>query len=195
MQLNDYELLYYCYQENEASFRLLAKKYERYIYYMITLFKKNYYFFSYEDSDLHNEALILLYECVFNYRDDLSVKFSSYYLACLKRKYLYIIRKLASNKTRAHSLALSLDSSSSSEDLDLYSIIDNGNTCVAEQVNNTYEIEISLKKLKKNLNNTEKKILYFYLKGYSYDEIAFKTDVNNKKIDNTIQKYKRVVKQ
>ncbi|MEG0283683.1 MAG: hypothetical protein RR543_00065 [Erysipelotrichales bacterium] len=193
MQLNDYELLYYCYQMNEASFELLANKYERYIYYIINLFKKNYFFFSMEDSDLYNEALILLYESVFNYREEFNVKFSSYYLSCLKRRYMYLIRTLSSNKNKGHALAMSLDSSPTNEDIDLYSIIPNNELCVSEQVYNNYLVDKTLKRLEKKLNELELKIINQYLLGYRYEEIAGKLSVSKKKIDNTVQKYKKLV--
>ena len=194
MLLNDYELLYYCYQNNEGSFNLLIKKYERYIYYVINLFKKKYYFFSYEDIDLFNEGLILLMECIYSYRDDLDVKFSSYFISCLKKKYLYIIRSLTNNKNKTHALALSLDSCASDDELDLYSIIDNGQMSVAEQVNNSYLVAEGLNTLKSLLNDQEKAIIYYYLKGYSYQEIMTIVKVETKKVDNTIQKYKKLVK-
>ncbi|MEG0686990.1 MAG: sigma-70 family RNA polymerase sigma factor [Erysipelotrichales bacterium] len=192
MQLNDYELLYYCYQENEASFEMLASKYERYIYYIINLFKKNYFFFSMEDSDLYNEALILLYESIFNYREEFNVKFSSYYLSCLKRRYMYLIRNLASNKNKGHALAMSLDVSPSNEDVDLYSIISNNELAISEQVNNNYLIDKTLKKLEKKLNELEKNIINQYLMGYHYEEIATQYNISKKKIDNTVQKYKKL---
>lgn len=192
--LNDYELLYYCYQNNEQSFNLLMKKYERYIYYIIHIYKKTYYFFSYEDIDLYSEATILLYECVFSYRDDLEVKFSSYFLACLKKRYMVIIRSLVNNKNRGHALAMSLDTSMSNAKLDLYPLIDNKELAIAEQVYNSYLIEKGINKLKEKLTVEENKIVYYYLKGYSYDYIAKTLNLSGKKIDNTVQKYKRVLK-
>ncbi|MDH6603392.1 RNA polymerase sporulation-specific sigma factor [Bacilli bacterium PM5-9] len=194
MQLNDYELLYYCYQENEFSFELLANKYERYIYYIINLYKKKYFFFSSEDIDLHNEALILLYECVYSYRDDLNVKFSSYFLACLKKKYLFLIRNLTNNKNKTHALAMSLDSCPSNNDLDLYSVISNNDLSIAEQVYNDYLVGDAIKIMKNTLSELENKIIFYYLHGYSYNDISMMLGVENKKIDNTIQKYKKLVR-
>ena len=193
MYNNDYELLYYMHQNCEKSFDMLSEKYERYIYYIINLFKKSYYFFGYEDTDLYNEGLILLYESVFTYRDDLNVKFSSYYLACLKRKYLYLIRTLASNKNRSHAYALSLDNTKNSEGLDLYNVIDNRELSIAEKVYNDYLVNDTINFLKKTLNKLEYNIISSYLWGYSYEEISLKFNVKNKKIDNTIQKYKRLI--
>ena len=194
MHLNDYELLYYCYQENEASFELLANKYEKYIYYIINLFKKKYYFFGSEDIDLYNEALILLYECIYTFKEDTNVPFSSYFFACLKKKYLYLIRTLMSNKNKIHVSALSLDTSLINEKLDLYSIVDNKELAVSEQVYQGYLIEETIITMKDNLSELENKIIYYYLYGYSYKEIAKVLLVDIKKIDNTIQKYKKLVK-
>ena len=192
--LNDYELLYYCYQQNESSFNLLAAKYERYIYYIINLYKKRYYFFAYEDIDLYNEGLILLYDCIFSYRDDLDVRFSSYFLACLKRRYLFLIRNLANNKNKTHALAISLDYCPGDSELDLYSVIDNQALSVSEQVYHNDLIEKTLTVLVGNLNEMENKIIYYYLQSYRYNEIARLLNIDLKKIDNTVQKYKKLVK-
>jgi len=194
MRLNDYELLYYCHQDNEFSFELLAEKYKKYIYYIINTFKKEYYFFANEDIDLYNEALILLYECIFTYRDDLDVKFSSFFAACLKRKYLHIIRSLANNKNKSHASAISLDRCSSKDNIDLYSIVDNNDLAVSEQVYNGYLIENSLKTMKETLNDLENKIIHCYLYGYSYEEVARQLNLDKKKVDNTIQKYRKMVR-
>lgn len=191
--MNDYELLYYIHQNDELSFNYLVDNYRRYIYYIINLFHKKYYFFGYDDQDLFNEAIILLNDCVYTYRDDLNVKFSSYFIACLKRRYLYLIRNLANNKNRGHALALSLDSNYAHDDLDLYNIIPNYDIAVNEKANNNYLIEKAFEIMKNNLNELEKNIIYYYIKGYSYKEIETIIKVNTKKIDNTIQKYRKLV--
>lgn len=194
MEVNDFELLYYCHQDNEEGFNLLVNRYEKYIFHIINLYKKNYYFFAYEDNDLYNESLLLLYECTFSYCEDYDVKFSSYYLACLKRKLMSLIRNLASNKNKGHAFALSLDYCPSNEDLDLYNIIDNDQLLVSEQVTNTYLIDDSLKLIKKKMNLLEQKVIYYYLNGYSYLEIGRLLEIEFKKVDNTLQKYRNLVK-
>lgn len=192
--LNDYELLYYCYQNNEASFNLLLEKYTGYIYYVINVFKQNYYFFCYEEIDLYSEATILLYECIYNYREELNTKFSTYFVSCLKRHYLNIVRSLTNNKNRTHAVALSLDGIANNNDMNLYSIIAGENISVSEQVNNNDYLKDGLTKLQKQLNVIENRIVYYYLKGYSYREIAIINKVSLKKIDNTLQKYRRIIK-
>ncbi len=194
MEVNDYELLYYCHQESEEGFNLLVERYGNYIFYIINLYKKDYYFFTYEDNDLYNESLLLLYECIYTYCEDYNVKFSSYYLACLKRKLMSLIRNLASNKNKGHAFALSLDYCPNSEDLDLYNVIDNDQLLVNEQVTNNYLLDNSLQIIKSNLNIIEQRIVYYYLKGYTYIEIVNQLKIDFKKVDNTLQKYRRLVK-
>lgn len=194
MEDNDYELLYYVHQKNEEAFNLLVDKYEKYIYYMINLFKKEYYFFAYEDSDLYNESLLLLYDCIYSYNEAYNVKFSSFYLACLKRKLISFIRSLSSNKNKSHALAISLDYNPKDEDLNLYDVIDNKQLAVNEKVSNDYILNLSLEKLKTNMNQLEIDIVYYYLMGYSYQEIKKILNTHVKKVDNTLQKYRKIVK-
>lgn len=194
MEVNDYELLYYCHQKNEESFNFLVEKYKRYIFYIINLLKKDYYFFSYDDNDLYNESLLLLYECIDTYCEDYNVKFSSYYLACLKRKLMALIRSLSSNKNRGHALALSLDYCPTNEDLDLYNVVESKELSVHEQVVNSYLVDQSLLIIKDKMNDLEKNILYYYLQGFSYQDIVEDLGTEFKKVDNTLQKYRRLVK-
>lgn len=190
--MNDYELLYYIHQNCEKSFEYLIEKYHRYIYFIIKIFQKKYYFFTYDDCDLYNEAIILLYECTDTYREDLDVKFSTYFIFCLKKRYLLLIRNLNNNKNKMHAYAISLDAIPHHEDMDFYDIIDNGQLCISEQVHNQYLEQKALALLKDKYNDLEKSIIYYYLLGYSYKEIQILTRVSNKKIDNTIQKLKRI---
>lgn len=194
MKVNDYELLYYAHQQNEEAFNILVEKYKNYIYYMIHRFKKEYYFFTYEDSDLFNESLLLLYECIYTYSEEYNVKFSSYYLACLKRKLISFIRTLSSNKNKSHAYALSLDYNPNDEELNLYDVIDNNEMAVNERVSNDYLLKQSLQNLKDNMNQLEIDIVYHYLVGYSYEEIKKLLNTQIKKVDNTLQKYRRLVR-
>lgn len=191
--MNDYELLYYIHQNDEMSFNYLVDNYRRYIYYIINLFKKKYFFFGYDDQDLFNEAIILLNECVYTYREDLNIKFSSYFIACLKRRYLYLIRNLSNNKNRSHAFALSLDACVQCDEMDLYNIIPNQEMAINEVVTNSYLIENAIEAMKNNLSKVENQIIYYYIKGYSYKEIESIISVGTKKIDNTIQKYRKLV--
>lgn len=175
------------------SFNYLVDNYRRYIYYIINLFKKKYFFFGYDDQDLFNEAIILLNECVYTYREDLNIKFSSYFIACLKRRYLYLIRNLSNNKNRSHAFALSLDACVQCDEMDLYNIIPNQEMAINEVVTNSYLIENAIEAMKNNLSKVENQIIYYYIKGYSYKEIESIISVGTKKIDNTIQKYRKLV--
>lgn len=195
MLINDYEMIYYILQNNEYCFELLVQKYEKYIYYIINLYKKQYTYIGYEDGDLFNEALILLYECVFSYQDEYNVKFSSYYLSCLKRKLFFIMKKNISNKNLINNFALSFDQPlKEGGNNNLYTIIDNQERSVNETINNKYYIEESLKLLKEKMSSRELKIIHLYFQGYSYNDISGFLFIDNKKIDNTIQKYKKIVK-
>lgn len=189
--MNDYELLYYIHQKCEKSFDYLVEKYHRYIYFIIKIFQKNYNFFGYDDNDLYNEAIILLYECTQSFRDDLDVKFGTYFIFCLKKRYLLLLRNLSNNKNKMHAYSMSLDTIPNHENMSYYDVIDNGQIGVSEQVNNQYLNQKALDILKEKFNDVEKSIIYYYLLGYSYKEIQVLTKENSKKIDNTIQKLKR----
>lgn len=192
MVLNDYELLYYCYQNNEYSFNLLAEKYRKCIYYVINLMKNKFYFSTYDDDDLYNEGLILLYECVYSYQEMKNIKFSSYYIACLKNRYTNIVRILLNNKNKALTSASSLDYNNNEQSL--HEIIEDKRYNIKESVINNYIIDDTVKFLGDNMNEIELKIIYSYLRGYSYNEISVLHNIKIKKIDNSIYKYKKLLK-
>jgi RNA polymerase sporulation-specific sigma factor len=196
MIINDYEMIYYILQNNEYCFELLVQKYEKYIYYIINLYKKQYTYIGYEDSDLYNEALILLYECIFTYQDEYNVKFSSYYLSCLKRKLFFLLKRNISNKNKLNNYALSLDQPLKDDtNNNLYTIIDNQEKSVSETINDKYYIEESIKLLRKKMSEQELHIVHLYFQGYSYQDISGFLFIDTKKVDNTIQKYKKIVRQ
>ncbi|WP_423363229.1 sigma factor [Mycoplasma sp. P36-A1] len=190
---NEYELLYYCHMGCDKSFTLLAQKYHRMIYSQINYFKKNYYFFALDEADLYNEALILLYDCTHSFDENKKVKFSSYFIACLRNRYIYMIRNLSSSKHLMHARALSLDKSMPDNESTMYSFIENGEICVSEKVMNDYQLEKSFKDLNNNLSEIEMKIVYLHILGYSYQEISDKTNYKLKKVDYVIQKYKKIL--
>lgn len=192
MEYNDYELLYYCYQNNPKSFELLVKKYEKYIYYIINMFKKSYYFSGYEDQDLYHEGLILLYDCIFSYQEVYNVSFSTFYISCFKKKLQYIIRKIISNKSKINSIACSLDAINEQSNQDMHQLIQDNRVDITNKIKNDDLIEKCILKLENKLKKDEIKIVYMYLIGYQYLEIAQCFNVSKKKVDNTIQKYKKL---
>lgn len=193
MEYNDYELIYYCHQNNYKSFEILVNKYEKYIYYIINTFKKTYYFAGYEDQDLYNEGVLLLYECIFSYQEIYDVSFATFFVSCFKKKLQYIIRKIISNKNKINSIAYSLDALNDDSNQDMHQMIGDSGVNVSESVMNNDLLNKKIKSIGKHMNKDEIKIVYMYLIGYPYIDIAQELCVSKKKVDNTIQKYKKIV--
>jgi len=86
--------------------------------------------------------------------------------------------------------ALSVDSITDEEsDETGYSFEDAGTSTVRQAV-----LEIVMEKVNGHLTDLEQGIISMWINGSSYEQIEQELNVNFKKVDNTVQKFKRIVK-
>jgi hypothetical protein len=75
-----------------------------------------------------------------------------------------------------------------------YDIIESTQFCISEQIENNYIIEHFLVEAKDFFSELEYKVIHLYLAGYSYDGISSSLKITLKKVDNSLAKYRRFVK-
>ncbi len=96
--VNDYETIYMI-RENDDDYRkIMLNKYYPLIISEATKFKNHYKYISVDMNDLIEEGTISLNTAIDSYDDRFNVKFSSYFIYILKRKYISYFRKLITNK-------------------------------------------------------------------------------------------------
>lgn len=193
METNDnaYELLYMVRQKDEAAFKLLIRKYEETVRFIIFKYmrRQNH---TMDQEDYFQLALLKLLQAIDTYREDKETSFSYFYLEIIRHTMIDYYRELQSYWGTCELYSLSLDTHVEEA---------NGPYCLLDYVKGPqenseryYEVQHLINETKETLNELEKKIIDFRSMGYSYRQIAYTLHINEKKVDNTLRKariYKR----
>ena len=92
--INDYETIYMIRENNDDYRKIMWDKYYPLIINMANKFKKYYKYVNVDMNDLIEEGNISLNKAIDSYNDKYNVKFITYFLNILKRKYISYFRKL-----------------------------------------------------------------------------------------------------
>ncbi len=192
--LTDFEYLYMMRQQCNCALDEMLKKYEA------MLWKLSHIQFQIQKpdgvqvNDIYQEAKLGLLEALYTYRESRTVGLAHYVKICVESYVRTVMRKCNTKSYMLLDTKLSLDMSiSEDESLSFMDIV----RCENMEYDPHFQAKISefkqiLKKRLDALNPLEKKIYSLWNRGYSYEEIASLTSVNTKKIDNIIQKIKRI---
>ena len=191
--LNDYELLYMIYQNDDLSFNELSKKYESYIIYLVdNVYRTDPCGISKEDCI--QECRLRFYEAVNSYRDDRNCSFLTYITVCVKRKMMGFQRYKHQYVQRAIG-NLSLDMMIG-EDEQSY-LIDNIK-CPDKMLEPEYRTRYndSVKKVNEflaSLSDKDKKVWEMMNTDLTYQQAADRIGITKKMYDNRCQSIKRRV--
>jgi len=125
---------------------------------------------NFSEEDLVQEGMLALLKARNTFKEDGGAKFETYASRCIHNRVIDVIRRERGTD--------SLDFEISSQD---------------DGVERELRDEI-LERVLTQLNEIERAIFNSYIQGYTYTEIAKIFEINNKKIDNTIQKVKIFVR-
>ena len=188
---NDNELLYYCHSKSEYALENLVRSYERLIWKIIHSFDiKNY---ESDVDDYYQICVMELVRCIDRYMDCYQASFKTYFYRCAKTALLNMIVKENDKSYHQIKNAIALDSCVCEEsERYLSEVIEDkrNNYDIIMQLDLKRKIEILTTKCKEN------ELLVWKLKinGFSYAEIEKITNVKSKKIDNTIRKINKLIK-
>jgi len=132
----------------------------------------------YTEEDLFHEGYLAYARARETFRSDGGAQFERYATVCIQNRLRDLARKTRGGRT------------ATSSTVDLEEVI------AGEEMSEGVEIFDMLDRLKRVLrqcNGEEQAIVGLHLKGYTYAEIASKLGIDKKKVDNTIQKIKRLV--
>ena len=146
---------------------------------------RSYYLINGDEGDLYQEGMIGLFKAIKSYNGN--GLFAPYAHVCIKNSVFSAIKKSNRKKNIPLNDYISL-SGGDDDDVDKnYFISDVNNnpekTCIEKE-----EEEELANRLKILLSPLESKVLNYYLNGFSYEDIANKTNKNIKSIDNAIQR-------
>lgn len=165
----------------------LLRKYS----YMVKRIARSFYLVGAENDDLIQEGMLGLYNAICTYEPD-KATFSTYCVLCIKNAILDAVK--SNNRLKHQPLNNSVsytqmdEESNSSFMLDLFTNGIDSAEIIAMQ-NEDYATLLNY--IKDNLSQKDIEVLRLYLNGLTYLEIAKKTNLEYKKVDNTIQKIKR----
>lgn len=185
--LTDEELVALAQKENKQAMTYLIEKYKS----VVKGVSRSYFLIGGDDQDLFQEGLIGLFNAIVSYNG--KVSFKNYVYVCVKNNIVSTIRKYNNQKNLPLLNYVSLTGQVNMDtDKTEYVIDEKISDPETEYINRESTEELQAK-IKNTLSQLENTILGLYLQGFSYAEIAEKTNKQVKSIDNAIQRIRRKV--
>lgn len=193
--LNDYELLMLVREQNDDAKDILYSKYQHII--DITIKKYLPYALKYgvEYRDFYQEAMLAFSDAIDHFDEEKDASLGTFITICVQRRLRNIVRYSYSLKGKIDKDNLSLDYTYEDKGTRLIDFLsdDNKNNPLDNIASTEYINEI-IKSCKSKLSPYEQEVFELMISEYTYQDIAEILNENPKKIDNTMQRIKRKVK-
>lgn len=187
---DDEEILTEIKAGNKEALEYLMEKYKD----MVNAKVSKYFIVGAEREDIIQEGLIGLFKAIKNFDSKKQNSFKSFANLCIERQLITAIKTSNRQKHIPLNSSLSLNNTIYSENDDT-SFLDILDTNLIEDPLDTITKKEYYKfvegKIDKELSSFEKKVLYRYVQGESYVDIAGKLDTPVKSIDNAIQRIRK----
>ena len=189
--LSDEELFGLIEKNDKIAMDFLIDKYKI----MVKSKARTYFIIGGDTEDLIQEGMIGLYNAIRDYDKEKS-KFSTFAEICVSRQILTAVKAASRKKHMPLNTYISLNNltgpNTYSDEGQLLDIIKNSSTVNPESLIIGEESKNSLiSHIYTSLSKLEKEILFLYLSGKSYSEIAEITGKNEKAVDNALQRVKK----
>ena len=189
--MTDEELVTLSKNGNESAENELLEKYKD----LVVKISRSYFIIGGELEDIVQEGMIGLYKAIKNYDSSKSASFKTFAIMCVKHQIQAAIKKANTKKNMTLSNSVSLQSFSEKNDeedfLPMNLIFQ---VSPDEKVISRENYKDLILKIKNILSKKEYEVLKFYLRGYSYKEIAKILGLNEKSIDNSLSRIKNKIK-
>lgn len=188
--LCDEEVLLLIEQGNSRALEFLIYKYKS----LVWTKSQTYFLIGGEKEDLIQEGLIGLYKAICNFNAEKVSSFRQFADLCITRQIITAIKAATRQKHIPLNSYVSLDKPMYDEN-STWTLIDT----IAESkaidpqttlINHEELVRVELYLLE-SLSELERRVLYLYIDGYSYQEISKELKRHVKSIDNAIQRIKR----
>lgn len=197
-ELNDNELIYMCYENNEEAENIIINKYKNCIVSILKGYLKEYNIIGVEVADLYQEGLIGLMHAIKTFDKEKDVTFYTYANTCIRSSIISAMRQTFRMKNRILNNSFSLDKLIEDSNHNYYEIFkdesyDPNKVLLKEEEN----AEI-INAIKSRLSRSELVIFELKLKGLNNTEIAELLNKSKKYVENTMfrinKKYKEIFK-
>lgn len=175
--LSDEELVKLIRNSDDGAFN---KLYERYLPKIRTM-TYSFQGLGYDIDDLVQEATIGFFTAI-NVYDFESSAFSTFCYTCMRRMLVALLRKNIRKKSMPTDLVIYTDESF----FELPAPDDPEAEFIARE-----DFERLQKRIQTELSSTERDVLYYYLSGFDYKDIAFRLKINKKSVDNALQRIRK----
>ena len=194
-ETNDYELIMLYNERDEGAKNILYDKYSYIINLVINKYKRSYIKLKIDEQEVYSEATLGFSDALNNYRDDKDASLPTFITLCVERKLFGLVRKYMTQKHKIDIDSLSLETSYNDTEKPLLEMIsDNGKN---DPLNNLEENDNYLelkRKIEMSLSKSEYEVYSLMINNYNYKEIAQILNINEKSVDNAIQRIKNKVK-
>lgn len=194
--LPEEEILAAAQQGDEEAMELLLKRYQGLMSYICD----KYYLRDGERDDLMQEAMIGFVQSVKSYRPDSGKQFKNFAYLCIKRELDSCIKRSNRKKHMVLNDAVSMsnyaDSEEQMEDKAAYLIERDANGEIVSPENTVVEKETYaeiMQKITALLSKMELNVLIMRMMGMSYNEITLALQLENKSVDNAVQRIRKKV--
>ena len=185
-KLTDEELVSFAQNGNEQTMEILIKRCKN----IVLGLSRSYFLSGGDTEDIIQEGMIGVFRAIMSFNGKSS--FRSYAYLCVKTSIISLIKKSTRQKNKPLNNYISL-SSTSEIDMNKNDIsIDENFEPERDYINKEAEIELR-ERIEKLLSPLENSILYKYLHGLSYEEIANEIGKDVKAIDNAIQRIRKKI--
>lgn len=192
-KMTDEEVIDIAKTGNKQALDYLINKYRD----LVNLRVNKYYIIGAEKEDIIQEGLIGLFKAIKSYKSGMQNSFKTFASICIERQLITAIKTSNRQKHIPLNSYLSLnmnayDNEQGDNDTTLLEIYNNAtvedplDTLTKKEYYNYIENAIE-----NSLSDFEKKVLFRYIKGESYNKIAEELDTPVKSIDNAIQRIRK----
>lgn len=175
--LDDTTLIKHIKSGNEQYFEILTSKYLGLISSIASKYQNIFNDVAYDIDDLIQEGLLGLLSASKTYNNEKETSFKNYAVICIENRFTSIARK---SKKQKQTISLTNDT--------IESIIDDNILSTQELFESREYVKRLREVMKKKLSNLEYDVIKLYLSGLSYKEIATKLSIEEKSVDNAIQR-------
>lgn len=192
LSLNDEQILQCVKNGNNAALEYLINKYKSFV----CSKAKTYFLVGADKEDIIQEGMIGLFKAIRDFKDDRLVSFKSFAEICVTRQIITAVKNATRQKHIPLNSYISLNKPIFEEDGErtLMETIDQDHVSDPEELFIGKEEMTRIEgKINEVLSSFELEVLYSYLQGLSYQEIAKLLDKDAKSVDNALQRIKKKV--
>jgi len=191
---DEYELLYMLRQKDTIAWDIFLNKYRHIIDYKISEVVFDKHLYHRQKEELRQHGYILLSECLDTYNSTKKAKFSTFFSFCFERRIRNQVRSYYSNGgINVNALSLDQPIESGSELTVGDNVESHYSDFQADASVRHASLVMEIEKTTAPFSTLEQNICQLKQEGYSYQEIMEKLQCSYKKIDNTMQKFRKAL--